>query len=314
MLVLEAFIVGVFAATDVFLFYVFFEAMLIPVYFLIGLFGGAAPAVRRREVPAVLPRGRAGHARGRHRGLRRRPRRRRRLPRSATSPATSTRRPTALRWMFVGFFIAFAVKAPMWPVHTWLPGCRDRGTPRDRGAARRHPRQGRHLRDDPVLPPAVPGGREVGDPGRHHAGRHLDHLRRPARHRADRHDAAHRVHLDQPLRPHRAGHLRADHRRRRRVDALHGQPRLLDRRAVPARRLPRRPPRLQADPRLRRLAAGHPGARRHLPRRRALQPRAARACRRSCRSSSCCRAPSCATRPPPSSRPSAPCWPRCTSC
>src|SRR4029078_3999112 len=27
----------------------------------------------------------------------------------------------ALRWMFVGFFIAFAVKAPMWPVHTWLP-------------------------------------------------------------------------------------------------------------------------------------------------------------------------------------------------
>ena len=37
MLVLETFMVGVFAATDVFLFYVFFEAMLIPVYFLIGL-------------------------------------------------------------------------------------------------------------------------------------------------------------------------------------------------------------------------------------------------------------------------------------
>ena len=36
MLVLETFMVGVFAATDVFLFYVFFEAMLIPVYFLIG--------------------------------------------------------------------------------------------------------------------------------------------------------------------------------------------------------------------------------------------------------------------------------------
>ena len=48
MLVLEAFIVGVFAATDVFLFYVFFEAMLIPVYFLIGLFGGA-----RRQYAAV---------------------------------------------------------------------------------------------------------------------------------------------------------------------------------------------------------------------------------------------------------------------
>ena len=41
MLSLETFMVGVFAATDVFLFYVFFEAMLIPVYFLIGQFGGA---------------------------------------------------------------------------------------------------------------------------------------------------------------------------------------------------------------------------------------------------------------------------------
>ena len=49
MLVLETFMVGVFAATDVFLFYVFFEAMLIPVYFLIGQRRGAAP-VRRGEV------------------------------------------------------------------------------------------------------------------------------------------------------------------------------------------------------------------------------------------------------------------------
>ena len=40
--------VGVFAATDVFLFYVFFEAMLIPVYFLIGLYGGS-----RRQYAAV---------------------------------------------------------------------------------------------------------------------------------------------------------------------------------------------------------------------------------------------------------------------
>ena len=40
MLVLRRMMVGVFAATDVFLFYVFFEAMLIPVYFLIGSFGG----------------------------------------------------------------------------------------------------------------------------------------------------------------------------------------------------------------------------------------------------------------------------------
>jgi NADH-quinone oxidoreductase subunit M len=40
LLVLETLMIGVFAATDVFLFYVFFEAMLIPVYFLIGSYGG----------------------------------------------------------------------------------------------------------------------------------------------------------------------------------------------------------------------------------------------------------------------------------
>ena len=47
-LVLETMMVGVFAATDVFLFYVFFEAMLIPMYFLIGSFGGP-----RRSYAAV---------------------------------------------------------------------------------------------------------------------------------------------------------------------------------------------------------------------------------------------------------------------
>ena len=48
LLLLEAFMVGVFAATDVFLFYVFFEAMLVPMYFLIGSFGGP-----RRQYAAV---------------------------------------------------------------------------------------------------------------------------------------------------------------------------------------------------------------------------------------------------------------------
>ena len=48
MLVLETMMIGVFAATDVFLFYVFFEAMLIPMYFLIGCYGGP-----RRSYAAV---------------------------------------------------------------------------------------------------------------------------------------------------------------------------------------------------------------------------------------------------------------------
>lgn len=120
MLVLEAFMVGVFAATDVFLFYVFFEAMLIPVYFLIGLFGGprrqyaamkfllfslAGGLVMLVSVIAVYVAGPGGAD-----GFL--------LERLIGNVDGST---GALRWMFVGFFIAFAVKAPMWPVHTWLP-------------------------------------------------------------------------------------------------------------------------------------------------------------------------------------------------
>ncbi len=120
MLVLEAFIVGVFAATDVFLFYVFFEAMLIPVYFLIGLFGGprrqyaavkfllfslAGGLVMLVAVIGVYVAGPGGED-----GF---------LISSLTGNLDAST--VALRWMFVGFFIAFAVKAPMWPVHTWLP-------------------------------------------------------------------------------------------------------------------------------------------------------------------------------------------------
>jgi NADH-quinone oxidoreductase subunit M len=120
LLVLETLLIGVFAATDVFLFYVFFEAMLIPVYFLIGSFGGP-----RRSYAAVkfLLYSLAG-------GL---------LMLAAviglfvvsadqgegtfafealTQLEISTPVQIAL---FSGFFIAFAIKAPLWPFHTWLP-------------------------------------------------------------------------------------------------------------------------------------------------------------------------------------------------
>ena len=116
---LAAFMVGVFAATDVFLFYVFFEAMLIPVYFLIGAFGGP-----RRQYAAVkfLLFSLAGglvmlvgvialfrYGPGGSDGF-------------LVSSLTGIDLPqNAERLMFVAFFFAFAVKAPMWPVHTWLP-------------------------------------------------------------------------------------------------------------------------------------------------------------------------------------------------
>ncbi len=127
LLVLETFMVGVFAATDVFLFYVFFEAMLVPVYFLIGSFGGP-----RRQYAAVKfllfslagglimlvavigtyvfgPGGSDGF-----------------LVQTLTGTQFDQ---NVGRLLFVGFFIAFAVKAPMWPVHTWLPDAASEASP-----------------------------------------------------------------------------------------------------------------------------------------------------------------------------------------
>src|SRR4051794_7878346 len=128
MLALEGLAIGVFAATDVFLFYVLFEATLIPIYFLIGGFGGP-----RRSYAAVkfLLYSLLG-------GLLM-------LASVVGLYVISARHgdPSYLladmikldmsqnteRWLFLGFFFAFAVKAPMVPFHTWLPDAAGEATP-----------------------------------------------------------------------------------------------------------------------------------------------------------------------------------------
>ncbi|HEY0166821.1 MAG TPA: NADH-quinone oxidoreductase subunit M [Jatrophihabitans sp.] len=116
-MLLEVFMIGVFAATDVFLFYVFFEAMLVPMYFIIGSFGGP-----RRQYAAMkfflyslvggllmlasvigvyVSSGTSSFAFTDLVGN---------VPTGATQ-----------KWLFLGFFIAFAIKAPLFPFHTWLP-------------------------------------------------------------------------------------------------------------------------------------------------------------------------------------------------
>ena len=133
MLVLETMMVGVFAATDVFLFYVFFEAMLIPMYFLIGSYGGGRAAVRGGEVPALQPARRAADAgRGHRRCTCTRAAAAHRAPSTSTLFARAgSVSPGADRqkWLFLGFFIAFAIKAPLLPFHTWLPDAAARRTP-----------------------------------------------------------------------------------------------------------------------------------------------------------------------------------------
>ena len=127
LLVLTTFMVGVFAATDVFLFYVFFEAMLIPIYFLIGQFGGPRRQYAAVKflifsllgglvmLVAVIGLFQAGPG-GEHGFL--------------VSSLTGADIPLETqKWLFLGFFIAFAVKAPMVPVHTWLPDAASESKP-----------------------------------------------------------------------------------------------------------------------------------------------------------------------------------------
>ncbi|PTQ11668.1 NADH-quinone oxidoreductase subunit M [Sphingomonas oleivorans] len=114
-LLMETLMIGVFAAQDLFLFYIFFEAGLIPMYLIIGIWGGVdriyasykfflytllgsvlmliamlwmAQYAGTTYIPVLM---------------------------AVDFP------PEAQTWLFLAFFASFAVKMPMWPVHTWLP-------------------------------------------------------------------------------------------------------------------------------------------------------------------------------------------------
>ena len=114
-LLMETLMIGVFASLDLFLFYLFFEGGLIPMYLIIGIWGGArriyasykfflytllgsvlmllamlymAGVAQTTDIPTLLA--------------------------YDFAPAVQT-------WLWLAFFASFAVKLPMWPVHTWLP-------------------------------------------------------------------------------------------------------------------------------------------------------------------------------------------------
>ena len=109
LLFLEGATVGVFTAQDLLLFYVFWEAMLIPLYVLIGVWGGAGRigatikfvvytmAGSLLMLVSVIALG---------------------LSRGTFDMTAATNDNT---WIFLGFLAAFVVKAPVWPFHGWLP-------------------------------------------------------------------------------------------------------------------------------------------------------------------------------------------------
>ncbi len=115
MLVLEGLLIGVFTAMDALLFYVFFEGMLIPMFILIGMWGGARRVYATLKffiytffgsifmlVGLIYLYFKAGT-----------------FDLAALAQVGLSGKEQA--WLFFAFLIAFAIKVPMWPVHTWLP-------------------------------------------------------------------------------------------------------------------------------------------------------------------------------------------------
>jgi len=114
-LIMEGLMIGVFCATDALLFYFFWEAMLIPMFLIIGIWGGPRRVYATIKfflytflgsvfmlAALIYMYVKAGSYS---------------IASFQTLPLTLLEQ----RWIFVAFLLAFAVKVPMWPVHTWLP-------------------------------------------------------------------------------------------------------------------------------------------------------------------------------------------------
>ncbi|MBF0582786.1 MAG: NADH-quinone oxidoreductase subunit M [Magnetococcales bacterium] len=114
-LALESFVIGVFCALDFILFYILWEAMLIPMFLLIGIWGGKNRVYAAFKfflytlagsvlmLIAILVMGFKGGTFS--------------IPALMGIPFAFDMQV----WLFLGLFASFAVKVPMWPVHTWLP-------------------------------------------------------------------------------------------------------------------------------------------------------------------------------------------------
>jgi NADH-quinone oxidoreductase subunit M len=107
--------VGMFCALDFVVFYIFFEAVLIPMFLIIGVWGGARRVYAAFKFFLYTLAGSllmllAILAIWYHAGT------------TDIPTLMETAFPSAMQfWLFLAFFVSFAVKVPMWPVHTWLP-------------------------------------------------------------------------------------------------------------------------------------------------------------------------------------------------
>ena len=128
MLLLEAAVIGVFLALDAIVFFIFFELVLVPMYFLIAGWGHGNRRYAAMKFFLFTMAGSAflfvGHPRGRVPAPARDRRRSRSTCRTLTDVGVDRARRLSLttaKWLFVAFAIGFAVKVPLFPFHTWLP-------------------------------------------------------------------------------------------------------------------------------------------------------------------------------------------------
>ena len=212
MLVLQTGMAGTFIAQDLILFFVFFEVVLLPMYFMIGVWGGEQRQYASLKFFLYTMFGSAlmlvaflalYYKTGAE---------------SFSIPylvenGLNIDKDTAV-WIFAGMFIGFAVKVPMFPFHTWLPDAHTQAPTAGLGHPGRHPAEARHVRLRAHRHPDPAAGRRRVGAVHRHPRRHRHHLRRARLPGADRHEAPHRVQLG---RPHGLRHARHQHAHRRRA-------------------------------------------------------------------------------------------------
>jgi hypothetical protein len=201
---------GVFVAIDLFLFYIFWDVVLIPMYFLIGIWGyerriyAAVKFILYTMAGSLLMLVAIIGLAWSHAAVTGTPSFNLLDLYGLTSPQLET-------WFFLAFTLAFAIKVPLFPFHTWLPDAHvEAPTAGSIILAGVHAEDG-HLRPAAVRVPALPdGGALLRTLARSPRG-HRHRLRRAGRDGAARLEEAGRLFVGQPPRLRRAGPGRGEH-------------------------------------------------------------------------------------------------------
>ena len=159
-LMLESGMLGALLAQDLLLFYLFWEAMLLPMYFLIGVWGGDDRKYAANKfilytlagsllwlVALLYVASKAGS-----------------FAPPLMAQAIQTLPDRVQQTLFLAFALAFAIKVPLFPLHTWLPDAHTRGPHRGQRDPGRRAAEAGHVRLHPLRHPDVPRGRSSTTP------------------------------------------------------------------------------------------------------------------------------------------------------